>query len=209
MEKFADILKLFFEKHLIPTVIAISTSLILWLYVPSGYWMIKNIGELWFCVLVSCVVFLIIELLIAIYNHVISKKSLSEVRNYNKKREKEKLEKNLKKVWSIIDDLPVNDREFLWESVKTNNTPVEGYRSPMSYRHETIGWILTTKLSEPKTFIKYYDKKTGKEIMANELTGNETESLTTYYNLYKLDDEIFNLLKYSYKKYGRISNFDV
>ena len=59
-------LKVFFEKHLIPTVIAIVSAIIAVLMLPSDFWMIEKIGKTGFVVLVAGVVFIIIKILIHI-----------------------------------------------------------------------------------------------------------------------------------------------
>lgn len=43
-------LKVFFEKHLIPTVIAIVSAIIAVLMLPSDFWMIEKIGKTGFVV---------------------------------------------------------------------------------------------------------------------------------------------------------------
>lgn len=59
-------LKVFFEKHLIPTIISLVSALVAFLLLPLDHWMIEKLGRTWFLILVAGIVFLVVHLLMAI-----------------------------------------------------------------------------------------------------------------------------------------------
>lgn len=59
-----EALKIFLEKHLIPTAISFVISIITLIKLPKDYWMIEKVGKTLFFILVLLISFLAIELVV-------------------------------------------------------------------------------------------------------------------------------------------------
>ena len=67
-DNLVEALKIFLEKHLVPTVISVVAAIIALLKLPTDYWMIEKIGKRLFFFLVAGIVFLFIQFLILLWN---------------------------------------------------------------------------------------------------------------------------------------------
>lgn len=56
-DSIGEALKIFLEKHLVPTVISVVAAIVALLVLPTDYWMIEKIGKTLFFFLVAGVVF--------------------------------------------------------------------------------------------------------------------------------------------------------
>lgn len=70
-----EVLKIFLEKHLIPTVISLFAAGLEMLFSPNDFWMIKKITEMGVYLLIAAGCFLAIQLLRYFYDS-ISKKNI-------------------------------------------------------------------------------------------------------------------------------------
>lgn len=178
MEKFIDALKIFFEKHLIPTVLSLVLAAAVYLAVPENNWIIAKITDAGFYLLCAGVIFLVIQLVV--YLH----RTLSERRYYAKEHKKyqDRDEREaMENLWSYVDELSENDRLILYSFIKNGNKTIEkpgGWYSPESL-------LSNDRIVHCRTIYR----------------GN------TPINQYILDDAFYNNLKYSYVKYGKICHF--
>ena len=85
---------------------------------------------------------------------------------------------NLSELWKQVDLLSESDRKDIIGFIESNNTPIERK------------YILSND---------FYDLYNSRWVV---------KTTRNYKDIYKLDDEIFKILKLSYEKYGKISNFD-
>lgn len=178
MESLAEALKIFLEKHLIPTVISLFVAGIAMLFIPNDYWMIKKITVTGVYLLIAAGCFLAVQLLRYLYE------SLSEKRYWKKRGQESKLEdekKAMEYLWSFIDEVSPNDLKIIKKLMKSRNNPIEyeGY------------WFSTDSILENDTVM------VSRQINRN---GKLTKQ-------FMLRPELYNNLIYSQQKYGRISHF--
>lgn len=178
LEPFAEALKIFFERHLIPTVISLFVAGIAILFIPNDSAMVKKITVTGVFLLIAGGCFLVVQLLIHSYE------LLSETR-YLKKREKE-LEiqdekKEMEHLWSFIDEVNPQDLKIIKKLMKSGNKPIEyeGYLFSSNSVLENDTVMVSRQISRNGKMIKQY----------------------------MLRHEIYNNLMYSQQKYGRISHF--
>ena len=206
-EAIGQAIKTFVEKHLIPTVISVIIAISSFLILPTDFWMIERIGKVPFALLVAGIAFLIIQLLIFFFRKIrgwISNKSAEEYRFQNDvKLEKEVLEK----LWSSVDAFNQDDRKVLHEFLESQNAPIER-SSGIHYCGNSLfnsDWLVSTeeyRETEPVSFNP--PKKKG----AVTLNVFDTYSTRTVIKKYKLREDIYNVLRYSMDKYGKISHFE-
>ncbi len=171
-------LKVFFEKHLIPTVISIVSAIVLLLVLPSNYWMIAKIGKTLFLVLATGICFLLVKLIISIFGGIQN----ARYRTQNEARYQENMEKeaqeHLEEWLSFVDKLPPQDRDLIIQFINSGNKPIiqRGYRC---YSHNSI-------------------YETNAIITMENHDGSKT---------IKLDERFFNTMKAIYEQRGSISHF--
>lgn len=153
-------LKVFFEKHLIPTVIAIVSAIIAVLMLPSDFWMIEKIGKTGFVVLVAGVVFLIIQILILIWKGTRELRYRAYISSESSKYKARESEETFEEWLSFMDNLPPEERELIISFIKSGNKPIteHGYiwRNPESIYNSNL--IVKTKTANGATMIKLNDK---------------------------------------------------
>ncbi|MCR5606181.1 MAG: hypothetical protein K6F69_05115 [Treponema sp.] len=178
MEKFIDVLKIFFEKHLIPTVLSLVFSAVVYLVVPENNWIINKITDVGFYLLCAGIFFLIIEFVVYFYRTLSERKCYAkEHKKYKDRDEREAMEK----LWSYIDELTESDRSILYSFIKNGNKTIE-----MSER-----WYSPQLLLRNESIVHCRTIYRG----------------STPVNQYILDDDFYNNLKHSYMKYGKICHF--
>lgn len=206
MEKILDLVKIFFEKHLIPTVLSVIGAILSIAYLPKDNWMIIRLGDLITGVLVFCAYFVIIEFIIWIANFI----KKQHIKNKSNRR---RIEQNiinnketLELLWGFVDNLSPDDYDCLIEFIKTNNQPVE--RAGEFGGHGCLfasNCIVSTVKKPPTPENEKRDVKTD-----NGLTRVAFPNMiyTPAIKQYKLKDDFFEILKYSFTVYGGISHFD-
>lgn len=207
-EAIGQAIKTFVEKHLIPTVISVVVAISSFLILPSDFWMIERIGKVPFALLIAGVAFLIIQLLIFSFRKIcgwISNKSAEEYKFQNDvKLEKEALEK----LWSNVDAFNQDDRKVLHEFLESQNAPIERSSGIHYYRNSLFNsdWLVSTeeyRETEPVSF----NIPEHKAILVFK-NSFDTGGTRTVIKKYKLREDIYNVLKYSMDKYGKISHFE-
>lgn len=171
-------LKIFFEKHLIPTVISGVSAIGILLVLPNNYWMIAKLGQKWFAIFVAGIVFLLVKLLTSIY-HKFQETSytLSSIKR-NTNAHLQQFEENLEQYLSFVDQLPPDDREMIMRFIHNNNTPIVDY----SFRSWNPESILNTNA------VVTMKNKDGSQLV-------------------KLDERFYTAMKEIYEKRGSISHF--
>lgn len=183
MEFLGSALKVFAERHLIPTVLSLLVGTIIFSTTPVDFWLLTKLTKFGYWLFLSGCVFIIIQLLLWL------KSKISEVRyhNYlkisNNEHSKKEAQQALNELWQFVDGLDQEDRNYLNKFVENNNKPIK----IRGCRHYSYGKLFTS------------------ENLINKQNGyDETGS----YTMYKLKDNFYQFLKYSYETYGKISNFD-
>lgn len=104
----------------------------------------------------------------------------------------------LTKLWEDVDSLSEDDRADLKEFLRTGNKPIpKNKRCVNSYSLFYSEWVdVQEKRTTVNTKVTIYS------------TGKEEVIPTIYTHVYKLKENIYQLLKYSQEHYGKISNFE-
>ncbi len=138
-------------------------------------------------------------------NKKISSQELNDYRN-NKDM---KLEKDvLEALWSQVDALRPDERKVLKEFIDSGNLPIEKSSGTHYFGNSIFNsnWLISTEAyGEEKQEIIFSDNVNEKMIPkdSNIFIGGRT-----IIKKYKLNDDIYQALKYSMDNYGRISHFE-
>ena len=178
-EYIGDAIKIFFEKHLIPTVISIVISILLLLVLPENNWMILKVGKNLFLMLVAGITFLLVKFVVFMFNSVLNTINKISLQKDAKRKKEERMHKNTEEWLSFVDALPQKERELIIDFIKSDNEAIEKHAA------HTIYYGLHT----------IYQKCVAKTELRN---GNV---------LIKLDEEFYQIMKAIYKKRGSISHF--
>lgn len=122
MEEISKVLKLFFDNHFIPAVVALVFSLLSVLALPSDFWAIEKLGDSWFCILLFGIFFLLIITAICAKRKISSCLSLMRYRNKNRKEEENRIIQEWKNVFNHMDK---EHLDIIRELVKNNNIQIE------------------------------------------------------------------------------------
>ena len=177
-DSIGEALKVFLEKHLVPTVISVVAAIVALLVLPTDYWMIEKIGKTLFFFLVAGVVFLAIQVFVLLWKGIQHLKH----RAYISKEYKEmKVRENQEEWLSFADKLSPDDRELIRQFIRTENQPI------VERRH----------------VYRAYNPNSIHETNAIVTTENSDGS-----RLVKLDDRFYRTMKQIYEDRGSISHFD-
>jgi hypothetical protein len=205
LEKLVDILKVIMEKHLIQSVIALAGAICTVAIFPKNHYIIIRIGDLWFGILLFCVNFIIIQGIIKIYKMISKVIYVREEKIYEKNRIAERNKIAVQELWSLVDGMEQHDYEYLITFIKNGNSPIT--------KPEVYGDCLFNSDYVNVTSLK---EATEKPCVINNCSNIKNDTIkfsvervmfTPATKQYKLKDDFFSLLKYSYEEYGRISNF--
>lgn len=173
-----EALKIFLEKHLIPTVISVVAAIVVFLVLPADNWIIEKLGKSWFLILAAGIVFLLIQMLIAIVKgirHLCYKADLArQCRENDQKKCQEAEEKWL----SFGDQLSPDDRALIIRLLENENEP--------EIEHGYI-WHSNDSIYNTNLLVK--------------TKGHDG------FTLYKLNDKAYRALKAIYEQRGSISHF--
>lgn len=181
MEAFSTALKVFLEKHLIPTILALVVGVIVFYFTPDDNAVLMKLGRDWYVLLLAGSVFLVITLIIKLYHSIQERRYYRVLRKSNKESEQKTIERNIRLLWDRVDSLGIEDRKLLEQFLSTDNSPIE----------------------RGGHFYCSYDSLLGSDWVKSRQVNGEKGFCTQYI----LDDQIFQCLKYSKEKYGRIGNF--
>lgn len=206
MEKIAELLKIFIEKHLIPAVISIVGAIIALLTFPDDYWMITKLGTTIFIILAFCCNFLLVQVIINIGKLI---KSFNQKADENIYYEKQRLKSNQEAIQNIndfVDRLSPQDKELLLTFVINGNKILitnESYRS-FDNILENANVMNSSRFAGDVTCIdenRYWIEPSLKEIYSRGM--RPIQGLWQY----KIKDTLFNDFKLIYKQQGKLGNF--
>ena len=196
MEKLLDLLKLFLEKHLIPAVVSAAIALLITAYTPQETMLYMHLGQSLYILFLFCLTFAVVKFIIWM-TKVIIKKINEAIDN------KQEKENELEKLWDIIDDLSISEKRMITQFLNTKNTTVRGngqhWRSSYLYISSELEFLIDS------TSVPRMDDVKNTENNAQQKYGYNVDLYPDI--MYKLKEHYYNLLRYSYKKYGRISHF--
>ena len=165
---------------------------------PNKYIQMLPFGEkniYWALAVCMAVYLLIIGFVVYVFKKISGKASLSSY--YAKERERRNKE-NLQELWNYVDKFSESDRSDLKKFLETNNTPISKNGHILDYTSlYRTNWVVSIEKRTPRT-VTAIEARTGKEV--------QFQTYSTH--LYKLREEVYQNLKYSMEKYGRIGNFE-
>ena len=211
MEKIADLLKIFADKHLNPSVASLAVSILGVAFLPEALEISNRVGKFLYGVLIFCLCFLLIQLgkyIVKTFKELRSRKEKQEAEEQEKKQEEEAEEKEkLEDLWKYVDALSPQDKDYLRVFLKNGNQPIElmggePYRGLLSNKKIVVSTQKPTEVQRNNTM----ELEGRKVYIQNMIEYTMVYSTTT--TLYKLNDDFYALLKYSLDKYKRISHFD-
>ncbi len=183
MEALGSALKVFAEKHLIPTVLSLLVGSIIYSTTPTDFWFLIKLTKFGFWLFASGCVFIIIQLLLCLKNRIGSARYHNYLRRSNNEYNKRETQQALNQLWQFIDGFDQEDRDYLKKFVENKNKPIK----IRGFRHYSY-----CKLFASDNIV---NKQSGYDEMGS-------------YTMYKLKEDFYQLLNYSYETYGKISNFD-
>ncbi len=213
MEKLIDLLKIIAEKYLIQAMASVALSILGVAFVPNLFGMTQRVGKTLYGVLIFCLAFLLIQgvkYICTVIKHKAVEKSKMRLSDEMEKREAEKREaKKIAGLWDYVDSLKPQDRHYLMEFLKTGNQPIEVMGEAFGNRLLANRSIVAC-MEQQQECVSMLNRKIelgGRLVFPpQDITYMERSSPT---KLYRLKDDYFELLKYSYEKYGKISHFDM
>lgn len=182
MEVFSGAIKVFAEKHLIPTVISFVTGAILYLFTPEDSWLIGKLSRGGYWLLLSGCIFLFIQLLIWMRKSFQKNQYNKSVNAKNDDYKRTVVKERIGVLWDYVDSLDQEDRKILKQFLKSKNKPYI-VRGTIFY---APGKLLSSKDVHKQ---EGYDEKGS-------------------YTKYVLDDSLYNALVASSELYGKISRFE-
>lgn len=203
MEKnIIELLKLFIEKYLYQTLISVVVSIFCVAFFPDIFGIYKRMGKFIYGIFLFCITFLIISIII--YFKTTIKKKIQQTK-YEREKNSCELQEDLENLWTYVDSLSVEDRNYLKIFLDNGNAPIErnGYPFIQGLFTNTNIILCTEKEKKP---IKTQNQD---EIISSETFYHIYNSCVTQNKLYRLRNEFYELLKYSYENYHKISHFDL
>lgn len=194
VEKLLDILRTFFEKYFIQAIIAIIPTIIIYYFTPEDMNFFIKVGKEMYLLFCFICCFLIVELIIYIFKYAKNKIYCNKL---NKKQSEKIMNENLNYIWDYVDSLDYKDKEILNYCLKNKNKVINIVGGIVNY-NLFEEWFDETQIVSDGT-IKHFNCS-----KAEETDIIEKGSITYQY---KIRDDIYEVLEYSNKKYGRISHF--
>ena len=208
MDKFADVIKIFIEKHLIPSVISIAGAIITLLMLPEDNWVVVKIGKMSVGILAFCICFLIIQFVAIIINGI--KKAISNVNEFNYRMKQNEIENReaINQINDFVDQLTPEDKEILITFIKNGNKTLIAY--------DRMGFGSLNSLLDNTNImnITIYngdisDIDTARYWITSDLkqTLSQGMKLVGGFKQYKIKDSYFHDFELVYKTTGKLGNF--
>ena len=207
MEKWAELLKVFLEKHLIPTIISIVFAIVCTALTPSNFIVIEKLGVFWHGLLAFSVCFILTQIVIAIFRSLQKKAKQRGISEAHSQRIKKENEVALEQLWTYVDGLSPFDKEHLMTFIETANAPIEKnceFMGDCLFNSQLVNVTIVKPSQETQLIIGQPIEKSPKamRIPIGQMIFSQPVKQ------YKLKDDFYKLLKYSYDEYGRISHFN-
>ncbi len=205
MEKFLDVLKLFLEKHFIPAIASITIALLVTAYTPEKISLYIRLGKNLYIALIFLITFLAIEFVIWLAKKILWIIRKVQDNNWQEQREKEWKREQLEQLWTYVDQASLYDKELLMDFLKSDNAPIESKGFYMGNGLMNSKYVVSTEVPNNDELTVqdpcgvFGDK--GANLKISEM------AFSIHKRQYKLADDFYELLKYSYETYGRISHF--
>lgn len=182
MEAFSEAIKIFAEKHLVPSIISLVSGAGIYLFTPDDWWVVAKTTKLGYWLLVSGCVFILIQLLIKIWTSLSEHKYYKSLKKSNAQYDRERAEEYAYKIWDYVDSLQPDDRKYLYDFLKNGN-------QPLMIRGQIFNSYGRLLNSEHIRVQKGYDAQGS-------------------YCKYVLDEPFYRALKATKEYFGKISRFE-
>ena len=210
MEKLIDLLKIFEEKHLISAIASFAFAILGVALAPDFFGLIDSVGEIVYGMLLFCILFLLIQFGKFVYSFI--KKKIARKQKQKKaaelqqKIEEEREKKTIEDLWDYVDSLSSQDKHYIMKFLITDNKPIEVSGFVVSGLLSNSNLVACTEKNnalDPSSKIEFEGRLV--------YTPQDIPFMTyqSPVKLYRLKDDFFKLLKYSYKKHHKISHFDM
>lgn len=203
----AEVLKIFFERHLMKSSLAIVFAIATYTYYPIFFEDIKNISEYLYILFLLFAYFIIVNSVHGFYKYIVNE---IKAKKYRKIKSEEAYGKTMEDFWCFTDGLSLETKSILKEFILTNN--MKPYLCP-SNRIVVLG--ISERLLNISNFIMTSATHTDDYMLDSALAAANLFSEEGKSNQWrievsqiKLEEQFYKLLKHSYEKYGRISHFD-
>ncbi len=207
MESFAQVLKIFIEKHLIPSVISVAGAIITLLLIPEDNYIIQRLDKLLFIILAFCIYFLLVQCFLKVGNSIPKAVKNIQQRNYVKQQQEEENQNEIEEIHEFVDELDPEAKDVLFGFLKNGNKTLLDF--PDYYKWGNLLGIMN--VTESKCDLRNIDKK--HYWLTNRLNAVLLETIADdddgifHLKQYKIQKEIFEQLEYVYKKEGKLGHF--
>lgn len=207
MGNLTEVLKVFIDKHLIPTIISVILAIGTLLIMPINHWIILKIGKNFFIVLAFCVYFLIVQFLVKIKSGINKVVLNIKNKNYTNKHYEEENRKVINSINEYVDSLIPQDKEILITFIKNNNKILIASERMGVFNHNDL--LSNSEIINVSTYlggISNIDK-------TNYWVSPDLEEIINMgmkplgLKQYKIKDNLFSILQYVYKSTGKLGNF--
>lgn len=181
-ETLGNALKVFFDKHFIPTVLSLVCGTIIFLCTSDDNWMLQKLSKFWYFLFISGCVFICIQIIIWLHSKISSLIYRLNEEKSNSQFHKIQTEEMMQQLWDYVGSLCPEEREYLKKFLKNKNKPI------------TI---------RGRVFLDW-NSLWNSDYVRKQNGFNESGSYTQYV----LEENFYNTLCYSAEVYGKISRFD-
>ena len=200
IKELVSAINLTLEKRYLSTLTAIVLSYVVFLLVPEDFWIFHKLGHNVFLVFVFCLCLLVLESIRIVYlklwNWFLLHRYERRLKDNKEIEDKKYIDQMLENIWNQVDSFNYRDYQLLKKFVTNGNEPYIQQGRACGNCLLNSDWV-NRRLLPPRD--KLETVRMNGEIV-------ELRSISGAYE-YKLNDGYYNLLKYSWDKYGRISNF--
>lgn len=207
MEKnLTTILSFIFEENLLISIYSLISAIFSLLLIPSDWSIVKKLDIGLLLLLLFLIWFAVIKTTFTIISFTwnIVRKCYSHQRyiKENQRYKERELRENLEALWNFVDGCSDKEYRLLMEFIKNNNKPIIK-EDAYNYKEG----ILTSNLVH-KTLHKAGETHTefSKPTNSNAV-GRQIQVYSPPKYKYILKEHVYQLLRYSWEKYGRISHF--
>ncbi|QGU96393.1 hypothetical protein GOM49_15995 [Clostridium bovifaecis] len=201
----SDIVKIFskiLESKFYQTLISVLLTFMTFFFISDDMAIVKRFGHFWGAIFIFVCWILIIETILITWKNikkVYTKACDNQYRDVQREKQNKEI---LESLWTRIDEMSNVEKEKLKYFLNNNNQPLLEGNVSYSYGHLlNSDWVHKTQYTSNEQI------KQKVNIIKNGQTKIEEFVYSPKYQ-YVLQEHIYEALKYSLEKYGRISHFD-